>query len=91
MGSLALTMVINKKVINKYLTDATYNTKPESVSKFRISGFNAIYDNKVMAGVDHEEKTFQIIFNAELTDYAKTLQNMIRKQAIELGYTEEKN
>ena len=87
--NMALTITINKKVIEKHLTDPTYKSEVESKAKFRVLDDTATYEGNPLTIIDREEKTITVFKLEVIKGYAKQLQSMILKRAIELGYTEE--
>lgn len=80
---------INKKIIERHLTDANYRSKPDSKAKFRVLDDTATYESQPLTLLDRENKTITVFKLEVIKGYAKQLQSMIKNKAIELGYTEE--
>ena len=77
------------KVIDKYLTDPTYKSNMESPGKFKVIDDSAFYEKVLICNIDREEKTICFFNNDKFKGWSKGIQTMLKKQAIELGYTEE--
>lgn len=90
MGNPALTVKINTAMIKKYLTDENYKSDPQSKGKFKIDNWAAIYDGIPLSQIgDYEEKTISYSNDDKIKGFAKQMQNIIKREALLLGYTEE--
>ena len=85
----ALTVKINTALIRRYLSEPNLKANVENNAKLKILDGTAVYDGCALSQIDFENKTICYFSGDRIKGFAKQMQNIIKKQAIELGYTEE--
>lgn len=88
--SIAITVKINKNIIEKYLTIDKFETNKDSKNKMTIVDglcFWLIGDVRCyLSQIDFTDKTITLFNTDNTPKFAKQMQNLIEKRARELGY-----
>ena len=85
----ALTVKINTALIRRYLSEPNLKANVENNAKLKVLDSTAVYDGCALSQLDFEKKTICYFSDDRIKGFAKQMQNIIKKQAVELGYTEE--
>ena len=85
----ALTVKINTALIRRYLSEPNLKANVENNAKLKILDGTAVYDGCALSRIEFEKKTICYFSDDRIKGFAKQMQNIIKKQAVELGYTEE--
>lgn len=91
--SIAITVKINKNMIEKYLTIEGFETKKDSKNKLVIIDglcFWLVGDVRYyLTQVDFAEKKITYFDTEKAPKFAVQMQNIIERRAIELGFKED--
>ena len=85
----ALTVKINTALIRRYLSEPNLKANVENNAKLKILDGTAAYDGCALSRIEFEKKTICYFSDDRIKGFAKQMQNITKKQAVELGYTEE--
>ena len=85
----ALTVKINTALIRRYLSEANLKANVENNAKLKVLEGMVTYNGAPLSRIEFENKTICYFSDDRIKGFAKQMQNIIKKQATELGYTEE--
>lgn len=85
----ALTVKINTALIKKYLSEPNLKANVENNAKLKVLDGTAVYDGCPLSQLDFENKTICYFSDDRIKGFAKQMQNIIKREALALGYTEE--
>ena len=84
-----MTVKINTNHIKKYLVDQNYQANITNSAKLKIDNGTVLYSGVRLSQIDFEYKTIHYFEDDNIKGFAKQMQNIIKREALALGYTEE--
>lgn len=85
----ALTVKINTALIRRYLSEPNLKANVENNAKLKIMDSTAVYAGCALSQLDFENKTIYYFQDDRIKGFVKQMQNIIKREALTLGYTEE--